>query len=79
MVEGLKMKKKMEGEGHVLIYYKTAAGIDATVMTQLVVNEEEVKLSRMVNSQNDNKISLSNTGLAIVAMKEGSNEINVGF
>lgn len=79
MIKPLTVKKKMEGDGHVLVYYKTGAGIDATVMTQLVVNEEEIKLSRMINSQADNKISVQNTGLAIVELKEGENTIDVGY
>lgn len=79
VLKSLTIKKKMDGDVHVLVYYKTGAGIDATVMTQLVVNEEEVHLSRMINSQADNKISLQNTGLAIVELKEGENTIDVGY
>ena len=44
------MKITTEDEGWALVFYKTGASLDATVMTQLVVNEEESKISRMVVS-----------------------------
>lgn len=50
-MEALGVKKTAEEEGgHVLVYYQIASGIDATVMTCIMLNEEEVRISRMVNS-----------------------------